>query len=135
MSTPTIDHDRDHDLDLASRVGRLEGLVEQIALRLDGLERRIEALEQTMAAGFAELRQAIAAANEATNNRIESTNNPHRVHQQPHGQTISLAHRHSVWHHRPACDHPLERRLNASFSPLRPALKYHKFNLIEESIR
>lgn len=75
MSTPTIDHDRDHDLDLASRVGRLEGLVEQIALRLDGLERRIEALEQTMAAGFAELRQAIAAANEATNNRIESTNN------------------------------------------------------------
>ena len=74
MSTPTIDHDRDHDLDLASRVGRLEGLVEQIALRLDGLERRIEALEQTMATGFAELRQAIASANEATNNRIESTN-------------------------------------------------------------
>ena len=74
MSTPTIDHDRDHDLDLASRVGRLEGLVEQIALRLDGLERRVEALEQTMAAGFAELRQAIASANEATNNRIESTN-------------------------------------------------------------
>ena len=74
MSTPTIDHDRDHDLDLASRVGRLEGLVEQIALRLDALERRMDGLERRMEAGFAELRQAIAAANEATNSRIEATN-------------------------------------------------------------
>ena len=74
MSTPTIDHDRDHDLDLASRVGRLEGLVEQIALRLDALERRMDGLERRMEAGFAELRQAIASANEATNSRIEATN-------------------------------------------------------------
>ena len=74
MSTPTIDHDRDHDLDLASRVGRLEGLVEQIALRLDALERRMDGLERRMEAGFAELRQAIATANESTNSRIESTN-------------------------------------------------------------
>ena len=65
MSTPTIDPDR--DLDLASRVGRLEGLVEHLPARLDGLERRMDA-------GFAELRQAIAAANEATNSRIEATN-------------------------------------------------------------
>ena len=63
MSTPTIDH----DLDLDRRVGRLEGIVEHFPARLDGLERRMEA-------GFAELRQAIAAANEATNSRIEATN-------------------------------------------------------------
>lgn len=60
MSTPTIDH----DLDLDRRVGRLEGLAEHFPARLDGLERRMEA-------GFAELRQAIAAANEATNSRMD----------------------------------------------------------------
>lgn len=37
MSTPTTDPDR--DLELASSVGRLEGLVEQIAHRLDALEK------------------------------------------------------------------------------------------------
>ena len=67
MSTPTIDH----DLDLDRRVGRLEGIVEHLPVRLDRLERRIEAVEQTMATGFAELRQAIAAANEATNSRMD----------------------------------------------------------------
>ena len=72
MSTPTIDPDR--DLDLASCVRRLEGIAEHLPVRLDGLERRIEAVEQTMATGFAELRQAIAAANEATNSRMEATN-------------------------------------------------------------
>ena len=72
MSTPTTDPDR--DLDLASSVGRLEGLVEQIAHRLDALERRMDGLERRMEAGFAELRQTIAAANEATNSRIEATN-------------------------------------------------------------
>ena len=60
MSTPTIDH----DLDLDRRVGRLEGIVEHFPARLDGLERRMEA-------GFAELRQAITAANEATNTRMD----------------------------------------------------------------
>jgi len=60
MSTPTIDH----DLDLDRRVGRLEGIVEHFPARLDGLERRMEA-------GFAELRQTIAAANEATNSRMD----------------------------------------------------------------
>ena len=65
MSTPTIDPDR--DLDLASRVGRLEGIVEHLPARLDGLERRMDA-------GFAELRQTIASTNEATNSRIESIN-------------------------------------------------------------
>ena len=69
MSTPTIDPDR--DLDLASRVGRLDALVEQIARRLDALERRVDGLERRMEAGFAELRQAIAAANEATNSRMD----------------------------------------------------------------
>ena len=58
MSTPTIDPDR--DLDLASRVGRL-----------DALERRMDGLERRMEAGFAELRQTIAAANEATNSRMD----------------------------------------------------------------
>ncbi len=48
--------------------------MKQIARCLDGLERRVEALEQTMATGFAELRQTIASTNEATNNRIEATN-------------------------------------------------------------
>ena len=62
MSTPTIDPD--HDLDLDRRVGRLEGIVEHFPARLDGLERRMEA-------GFAELRQTIAAANEATNSRMD----------------------------------------------------------------
>lgn len=69
MSTPTIDPDR--DLELASRVGRLEGLVEQIARRLDGLERRMDGLERRMEAGFAELRQTIASTNEATNSRMD----------------------------------------------------------------
>ena len=69
MSTPTTEPDR--DLGLASCVGRLEEIAEHLPVRLDGLERRMDGLERRMEAGFAELRQTIAAANEATNSRMD----------------------------------------------------------------
>lgn len=67
MTVPTLDQDQDRDRDLDRRVGRLEGIAEQLLPRLDRLEKRLDD-------GFSELRQAITAANDETNRRIEATN-------------------------------------------------------------
>lgn len=63
MSTTVTEHDRDID----RRVGILEGISQQLDKRFDGLDKQIASMNQTMTAGFAELRQAISD----TNRRID----------------------------------------------------------------
>ena len=65
--TQAQDHDR--------RIGRLEGMAEQFVEQGRQNNARLDRIEQAIAEQGRELRQAIAAANEATNNRIEATNN------------------------------------------------------------
>ncbi len=67
MSEP-VTQAQDHD----RRIGRLEGIAEQIGPRLDSIECRLGSIEQAIAEQGRELRQAIAEQGRQTNARFDS---------------------------------------------------------------